>query len=137
MTSNIGSEIILQAKKIDAKVQQEIENLLHKHFRPEFLNRIDDIVYFNMLTPEIIKGIARNQIQELEGRLHEHGVALSISEDAIAWVADQGYIPEYGARPLKRAIKQYLVVPISQHLLKNPGTKKVHVTLENDALKLS
>ena len=137
MTSNIGSEIILEAKKIDAKVQHEIENLLHKHFRPEFLNRIDDIVYFNMLTPEIITSIARNQIQELEGRLHEHGVALFISDDAIAWIADQGYIPEFGARPLKRAIKQYLVVPISQHLLKHPGIKQIHIILENDALKLS
>jgi len=137
MTSNIGSDIILQAKKIDANIEEQIEKLLHQHFRPEFLNRIDDIVYFNMLNPETIKTIARNQIQDVKTRLHEQGIALTISEDALSWIADHGYVPEFGARPLKRAIKQYVMVPISKYILAHPDIKEMHIKVEKDILIVS
>lgn len=136
MTSNIGSDIILQAKVIDDKVKNEIEKLLHKTFRPEFLNRIDDIVYFNMLTQDTIKNIAKVHIKKFEKRLHERNVSVTISDKALDFISEQGFEAEFGARPLKRAIQQYLVVPTSQYLLKHPDTKHITIDYQNDQITI-
>lgn len=137
MTSNIGSEIILQSKSIDKKIQQDIEKLLHKSFRPEFLNRIDDIVFFNMLQKEAIANIAKVQIKRFEKRLAEKGVRLSISDSAINCLAEQGFVQEFGARPLKRAIQQHIIVPSSQHLLQHPETKLITVDCQDSKIVIS
>lgn len=137
MTSNIGSELILQAKTIDEKVKQEIEKLLHKHFRPEFLNRIDEIVYFNMLTQDIIKNIAKVHIKKFEQRLHEKNIAVTISDAAINFISKEGFEPDFGARPLKRAIQQYIIVPTSQYLLKHPDAKTIHIDYQQDKITIN
>lgn len=134
MTSNIGSDIILQAKKIDESVKEQIEKLLHKAFRPEFLNRIDEIVFFNMLTPEILKNITQVQLKKFEQRMQARQVTTVISNAAINFIAQEGFEPEFGARPLKRAIHQHIVVPTSQYLLQHPETKELSIDYKNSKI---
>jgi ATP-dependent Clp protease ATP-binding subunit ClpB len=134
MTSNIGSHLILQAKEVTPQVKTEIEKLLHAHFKPEFLNRIDEIVFFNSLSEKVIQQITRNHAQAFVQRLQERGVTLDISDDALVWLAKIGYEPEFGARPLKRALKQYVIVPVSKYLLAHPDAKEIHIKLQNDSL---
>ena len=137
MTSNIGSDIILQAKELTDKVKQEIEQRLHKSFRPEFLNRIDDIVYFHMLDQSIIKNIAHIHLQQFEKRMSEKNIAVTISDAAVSCIAEHGFVQEFGARPLKRAIHQYIIVPVSQHLLQFPDTKKISIDCTDDKITVS
>ncbi|MFA5998464.1 MAG: AAA family ATPase [Candidatus Babeliales bacterium] len=137
MTSNIGSEIILQAKKIDEKVKTEIEKILHKTFRPEFLNRIDDIVFFNMLDEKVIKNIAKSHIKNFEKRMHAKNIDVSISDKALDFIALQGFQQEFGARPLKRAIQQFIVIPTSQYLLQHPDVKTISVDYKDDKIVIS
>lgn len=134
MTSNIGSSIILQAKKLDKKVKDEIEGLLHKTFRPEFLNRLDAIVFFRKLNEEDTIAIAKLQLKQLESRLGEQGITISYDQKVIQEIAQRGYEPEFGARPLKRVIQRDVIVPISQFLLKNPNTKKITLNLKGDKI---
>lgn len=136
MTSNIGSDIILQAKVIDDKVKETIEKLLHKSFRPEFLNRIDAIVYFNRITKEMLEKITQIQLQELTKRLQEKHIKLTVSSSAIAELADRGYSEEFGARPLKRAIQEYITIPVSQYILKNPQTKEIKIDYKKDTFEI-
>ncbi len=137
MTSNIGSDAILQAKKIDEKVKTEIEKQLHKVFRPEFLNRIDEIVYFNMISQEMIKQIAHNHIQEFKNKMAAKNITLHVTDQALDYIAQEGYQPEFGARPLKRAIQQLLIVPTSRHLLMHPDSKNVNIDAQKDKIVIS
>ncbi len=137
MTSNIGSDLILQAKEISEKVREEIEKLLHKAFRPEFLNRIDEIVYFSMLSQDDVEKIAHIQIAELQKRLQEKNISLVITKPVITEIAREGYVPEYGARPLKRTIQSHIAVPVAHYLLKNPEAKEVTVSLKNSNIVVS
>lgn len=132
MTSNIGSNIILEHKVIDEKIKQEIERLLHKSFRPEFLNRIDDIVYFRMLNESVIKDIAKVHLQKFEKRMSAKNISVTITNAAVDCIASHGFVQEFGARPLKRAINQYIVVPASQHLLQNPETKSLTIDCKDN-----
>ncbi len=134
MTSNIGSDIILQAESITEKVKQQVEQLLHQRFKPEFLNRIDALVFFHQLTPEDVQHIAQLQIHELKERLTERHINATIDEAVIKKVAQEGYVKEFGARPLKRTIQRLITVPISQYLLKHPDTKTIRVALEKDEI---
>ncbi len=134
MTSNIGSSLILEANALTDEVKQQIDNILHKTFRPEFLNRIDAIIYFKKLSEKDVQKIAHLQVAILEKRLAERNVKLHISNEAIARIAELGYSPEFGARPLKRAVQNHITVPISQFLLKHPNAKDVHVELKNNLL---
>ena len=137
MTSNIGSDIILQADEITEKIKQSVEQILQQKFKPEFLNRIDAIVFFRRLTQDDVEKIAQLQLHELEQRLAQKQISLSISKDAIKEIAQQGYVKEYGARPLKRAIQRSLIVPISQHLLAQPDSKTIKVTVKNGSIVIS
>lgn len=137
MTSNIGSDIILAAKELDAKVKQAIEQRLYTTFKPEFLNRIDDIVFFRMLQQKDVIHIADIQLHILQQRLLEQGIMLTISDKAKAFVAEQGYVQEFGARPLKRTIQRLISIPLSHYLLQNPGKKQIEVSLKNDAIVIA
>lgn len=131
MTSNIGSSLILEAKELTNAVKDEIEKLLHKAFRPEFLNRIDAVVFFKKLTQKDVERITVIQLNALKNRLLEKHITLSIDDAVIAHLAKEGYSPEFGARPLKRVIQQQVMVPISQHLLKNPEQKNISLQLKD------
>jgi len=137
MTSNIGSDILLASKKIDNKIKQEVNKLLHKKFRPEFLNRIDAVVFFKTLSESDIEKIAVIQLQDLKKRLASKNIELDINNTVIAEIARRGYSSDFGARPLKREVQNFVAVPVSQYLLKNPGIKKLKLGIKNGALAIN
>ncbi|MEX0940312.1 MAG: AAA family ATPase [Candidatus Babeliales bacterium] len=136
MTSNIGSTIILESKELTDKVKEDVEKLLYKNFRPEFLNRIDAVVFFRRLTEKDVEKIAQIQLNQLQKRLQEQHITLSFDEKIIKNIAQKGYEPEFGARPLKRAVHQYITVPISQYLLKNSEVKEIKLTIKNNNIEV-
>jgi ATP-dependent Clp protease ATP-binding subunit ClpB len=134
MTSNIGSDIILQAGDITEKMRGDIEKLLHTYFRPEFLNRIDQTVYFRSLQQRDMKHIVEVQLIELKQRLQDKQVELTVTDQATTWLGEVGYVKEFGARPLKRAIQHYLVSPLAVEVLKNPDKKQFTIDAAGDGL---
>lgn len=137
MTSNIGSDIILAAKQVTDEVKQEVEKLLQKSFKPEFLNRIDAICFFASLTQKDVEKIATLQLNRLAKHLMEQGITLTYDNDVIKKLAQLGYEPEFGARPLKRAVQQYITVPLSQQLLKKPHIKQFTLSVKNDNFEIT
>lgn len=131
MTSNIGSQIILNTEEITPTVKQELQTMLYQYFKPEFLNRIDDIVIFKRLSQKDMVKIAKIQIGQLEHRLSERNIKLSVEDAVLNQLAEIGYVPEFGARPLKRSIQQSLGVPISHYRLKHPDAKNIHISLKD------
>jgi ATP-dependent Clp protease ATP-binding subunit ClpB len=121
MTSNLGSggseEMVLAA--------------VRGHFKPEFLNRIDEMVVFHRLSQEDIEQIVGLQVTQLQKRLAERGISLVLSEAARSWVAHAGYDPDFGARPLKRVLQREIADPIALELLK--GTYQEGDTITVDA----
>ncbi len=134
MTSNIGSDLILKAKTITDEIKFDIEKQLHKTFRPEFLNRIDEIVFFNMISEAMIKNIAKIHIKTFEQRMTAKDIQVQVTDKALDLIAQEGYEPEFGARPLKRAIQQLVVVPVSRHILAHPNTKSITIDSKNDQI---
>lgn len=134
MTSNLGSDLILAAGTLNDKVKRDIEQLLQKSFRPEFLNRIDAIVFFKALTKQDVVKIAGIQMQLLQKRLAEQQVTLTFAPDVLEKLAEEGYEPEFGARPLKRALQNLVIVPLAQFLLHKPEAKNVSVRLRNGSI---
>jgi ATP-dependent Clp protease ATP-binding subunit ClpB len=137
MTSNIGSQLILQTPEITEKIKEDIEKLLHQQFRPEFLNRIDAIVFFNRLSEKNVSNIAKIQLNELKKRSAMQGITLEVSDAVVKKVAEEGYEPEFGARPLKRAIQRLITVPLSQFLLKHPGQKTISLDVKNNNIVIN
>jgi ATP-dependent Clp protease ATP-binding subunit ClpB len=117
MTSNLGSSDIQGLKKEEA-VRQRIMNVLREHFRPEFLNRIDEIIIFRSLTMENLKKIVDIQIEYLKKRLAERKIEVELSDGAKETLAEQGYDPVYGARPLKRTVQRTIENPLATEILK-------------------
>ncbi len=137
MTSNIGSHYILEAGKVDEKVKEEVDKELHKAFKPEFLNRIDAIVFFNSLDEKQVVDIAKINLQKLAHRLKGRHIALTIGDNVAKYIGEKGYVKEFGARPLQRAIQEYITVPLSQFLLKDPEVKDVKVEVKENKVELS
>lgn len=123
MTSNCGSQLILDAPHITEKIKQEVTKLLQTMFRPEFLNRIDATVFFNRLSEKNVASIAQIQLEKLEKMLAQKELTLSIEPEVVTFLAQEGYEPEFGARPLKRTIQQTITVPLSQEILHHPEKK--------------
>ena len=113
MTSNIGSQYILNEANAEQREAKALE-ALRGHFRPEFLNRIDEIIIFDRLTAQELKGIVDIQLQRVRRRLEAKGLFLRMTPEATALVADHGFDPVYGARPLKRAIQHDLLDQIGR-----------------------
>jgi len=111
-------------------VRKEVDALVHHAFKPELLNRIDTIVFFNRLSEEDVQKIAHIQLDELKKRLAGNGITLTITNTAAKELAKESYTPEYGARPLKREIQRSVGVPIAQFLLKNPEQKNIKLDLK-------
>ena len=120
MTSNIGSRILLEAGKsgLTDQVEQAVQQALKDAFRPEFLNRIDEIITFHALEREHLMDIAAIQIAALNRRLAARNLAVHLDDDAMTFLAHKGYNPGFGARPLKRVIQQEIENPLSMALLK-------------------
>jgi len=141
MTANIGSEIIQQFSD-DSQYQQmktQVMNEVSHHFKPEFINRIDESVVFHPLLADQIQQIAGIQIQELSQRLAEQDLKLAISPEALALIAEAGFDPIFGARPLKRAIQKSLENPLAQKLLANEfaAGSTISIVAENGDLKFN
>ncbi|WP_426041603.1 ATP-dependent chaperone ClpB [Brevundimonas sp. TWP2-3-4b1] len=119
MTSNLGSEALANQGEGDdvEAVRPYVMEAVRAHFRPEFLNRIDEIILFRRLGRDQMAGIVRIQLSRLEKLMADRRLTLSIDDGALAWLADKGYDPVYGARPLKRVIQKDLVDPMAKKLL--------------------
>jgi len=115
MTSNLGSHLIQEKSGQD--ISEDLNKIVLEQFRPEFVNRIDEIVVFNNLEKSQIKGIADIQIKTLTNRLKSVNLDLSVSDEVFDMIVDRGYDPIFGARPLKRSIQQLLENPLSQKIL--------------------
>lgn len=137
MTSNIGSHYILEAPMIDEKVKAEVNKELHRSFKPEFLNRIDAIVFFNSLDEKQVIAIAKIHVKKLVERMKDRHITLTVQPKVETFIAKKGFVKEFGARPLKRAIQEYITVPLSQFLLKNPDSKTITVDVNKDAITIS
>jgi ATP-dependent Clp protease ATP-binding subunit ClpB len=116
MTSNIGSEL-LAAGLPEEELEKAREKMLRQHFRPEFLNRLDGVIQFHPLGREHMLGILEIQLRRLAKRLADRELGLEVSEDAKKWLAEHGYEPEFGARPLKRLLQKRILEPLSKGIL--------------------
>lgn len=149
MTSNIGAELIKNntgfgfGKKTPEANYEKMRDMLRKeverHFRPEFLNRVDDIIVFKPLSKENLQTIVDYELSKVFKRLTEHGFKLELTDRAKEFIIEKGYNPEFGARPLRRAIEHYIEDPLSEAVLrgefKGKNTIKIDV-LDEDHLKL-
>ena len=125
MTSNIGSDLILAASAQDGGANghdnpallEKINVLLRQTFRPEFLNRIDETVMFNKLDKSCIGGIVKNQLERVKERLSDRHINLEFDDSAVQFLSEKGYDPDFGARPVKRTIQNYVENPLAKEVL--------------------
>ena len=136
MTSNLGSEIILDESLSEEEKKERLNKSLREKFKPEFLNRIDEIIMFKPLTLEELKSIVNIQTSSLQKRLLEQNIELELSDDAKNYLANEGYEPLFGARPLKRVIRQLVEIPLSMKILEGEFKKddKIKIDCENNKL---
>ena len=140
LTSNIGSQSILDLAgdpSRHSEMEARVNEALRGHFRPEFLNRLDESIIFHSLKQEELRQIVELQVQRLAQRLEDKKLGLQVNADALDWLAGVGYDPVYGARPLKRAIQRELETPIAKGILGgqfSPG-HDVAVDVENGQLR--
>lgn len=140
MTSNLGSREIMNANSlVDTPVNEMVLDVLRSHFKPEFLNRIDDIVIFGQLSRSEIEKIIDVQLEKLRKNLAERGIEIVLEDSAKALLSEEGYDPTFGARPLKRAIQTLIQNPLAVKLLNGEirSGSVIHVTAENGALKFA
>ena len=128
MTSNIGSEYLLDGNT--KQNQKKVENELKNHFKPEFINRVDDIIYFNSLGEEVIKKIVNKFIKELEERLSKLQISINISDRALTEIVNEGFDKIYGARPLKRFIQKEIETPLAREIIKGAIKEKSLVQID-------
>jgi ATP-dependent Clp protease ATP-binding subunit ClpC len=112
------------------RIRSEIEGALTEEFRPEFLNRLDDIVIFDPLTANQIKEIVHLMITQVQNRLVEKEITIQLSDNAKSWLAKKGFDPVYGARPLRRAIQRFVENPLSYRILRGEILNGSHVFIE-------
>ncbi len=144
MTSNIGSHLILEyhgqleGERYETMKESVLDALRH-HFRPEFLNRVDEIIVFHALTVEDLKKIVDIQLEHLRRRLSERRITLELSDEAKAHIASVGFDPVYGARPLKRTIQREIETPLSRLILKGDvkDNTEVRIGLAGDSISFS
>lgn len=134
MTSNIGSHLIAEIKN-EERMRDEVMELVRKNFRPEFLNRVDDIIIFHSLTEKDIEKIVDIQLRGLQKVLDQKHLTLNISDQARDFLARTGYDPVYGARPLKRAIQQHLQNSLAMELLQGNIREGQRVNVDFDPVK--
>lgn len=140
MTSNLGSHLIQENPTLDyAGMKEVVMSVVGQHFRPEFINRIDETVVFHPLGQEHIRSIARIQLQRLIQRMMEQGYHVTVTDAAIDHIGKAGFDPLFGARPLKRAIQQALENPLAQQILSGNllPNRPVVVDYQNNQLRIS
>jgi ATP-dependent Clp protease ATP-binding subunit ClpB len=141
LTSNLGSEFIQanKSEKLDDRTKEKVLEVVKKSFRPEFVNRLDDIIVFDRLQKEEIKEIVKIQVNNLKNILKDKNLTFSITDKALEWLVDKGFDQEYGARPLKRAIQKYIQNPIANLILdmKDKKLDAIKIDVDGDQLVLN
>ena len=141
MTSNLGSDRILdgitETGEISDTARENVHDLLKRSFRPEFLNRMDEIVFYKPLTKENIRDIVDLILADLEKRLTDRRLTLAVTDAAKAHIADAGYDPVYGARPLKRYIQTNLETKIARKILRDDPAPETTITVDFDETGLT
>lgn len=135
MTSNLGSDLLLKNQsenKIDDNIRNQVQDVLHGYFRPEFLNRIDDIIMFTPLSKQDVRQIVIKLIHNLSMRLSDQEISLSISDDAQDYIVEQAYDPTFGARPLRRYITKNVETPLAKEIIS--GRVRPNSTVNIDVL---
>ena len=130
MTSNLGSDILLDENLSDEEKKSQVDKLLKGKFKPEFINRIDDIITFKPLTIENLTAITEIQTASLRQRVEEQGMSLTITDEAKKKLANDAYEPLYGARPLRRTIRQEIEIPLSMKILANEFKRGDNVVVD-------
>lgn len=150
MTSNIGSDVLNRqaamgffeggVQRDNRELKERITESLKERFKPEFLNRVDDIVFFNTLSPEILRGIVKNQIEIVKERLAGKNIEMLVAEEAFDYLSKKGYDPHYGARPLKRLIQDKILNPVAEYIIsrkiKKGGTVSVNIVNDEPRVEL-
>jgi ATP-dependent Clp protease ATP-binding subunit ClpB len=141
MTSNLGSNVIQEMASEDnyEKMKAAVMDIVGQHFRPEFINRVDDVVVFHPLQRDQIHAIADIQLAHLRERLADRDMQLEVSTEALDLIAEAGFDPVYGARPLKRVIQQQLENSLAQDILSGrfKGGDTIKVAVEGDVLSFN
>ena len=146
MTSNLGTEFVRKSGSLgflssdgdERDSHEKIDKALKSTFRPEFINRIDEIIMFSPLSVDHVKEIVELQMKEIYTRMGEHGLKIELTETARDWLANEGYDVSFGARPLKRALQKFVKSPLSVSLLSGEYHEgdTVIVELDSEAKKL-
>ncbi|MEK4384882.1 AAA family ATPase [Solibacillus sp. FSL W7-1464] len=133
LTSNIGSQFLLEASE---EAEQLVQAALRQHFKPELLNRMDDIIMFHALSNEHFHKIARKYVKQLQDRVAEQEITLSVDAEVVDWIVKHGIDPQFGARPLKRFVQRHLETIVARELLKGEVTAggSLSIALENEEL---
>jgi len=141
MTSNIGSAFLTESIRPDGSVEEsvkeQVRNELNRYFRPEFINRVDDIVVFSPLTEGQIAGIVDIALQAIRRRLADRNITLTLTEAAVAFIAREGYSPAFGARPVKRYLQKHVETALAAMLIRGEVSDDQTVTVDSDGEKLS
>jgi ATP-dependent Clp protease ATP-binding subunit ClpB len=139
MTSNIGAHLIQERlKDLNEKnreevleaTNQQVYELLKQTIRPEFLNRIDEVIMFAPLRQEEIVNIVRLQMNALQKMLANNSISIEITDSAVKWIAQEGYDPQFGARPVKRVIQRYLLNDLSKQILAEKVTRNQKIVID-------
>ena len=140
MTSNLGSELIAEssgAGDLDEGTRRQVDEVVRRHFRPEFLNRVDEILFFHALDRRHLMEIARIQLAELARRLADRQVTIELTDAATRQLVDEGFDPTYGARPLRRTIQRRVLDPLAARLLKGQFGEGDAVVVDHDGAALT
>jgi ATP-dependent Clp protease ATP-binding subunit ClpC len=146
ITTNLGADLIRKSTEVGfgakeekadyEEIREKVTRAMNKHFSPEFLNRLDDSVIFKPLSKEDLKKVVTLELEKLQKRLVKKEITLHLDEAAQVFLVDKSYKPEFGARPIRRAIEERIEDPIAEILLRHPQEgRKILVTVENEALK--
>lgn len=141
MTSNVGSQDLIDNMKedgsVDPEIEAQVEGQLRNYFRPEFLNRVDDIITFTPLTRDQIKGIIKLQLDEIRERLEDRDITMDVTDAALDYIADEAYEPQYGARPIKRYLSKHVETEIAEGIIRGTIIDGQHLTIDTDGEKLT
>ena len=141
MTSNVGSSDLLDNMKddgtIEPEVEAQVEGQLRNYFRPEFLNRIDDVITFTPLTREQIKGIISLQLEAIKERLKDREITVDVTDAALEFIADEAYEPQYGARPVNRYLSKHVETEIARGIIRGDIVDGQHLTIDTDGTQLT
>ena len=136
MTSNLGSDLILDDPSVSKATEKNVLERLHSNFRPEFINRIDETIVFKSLGIEAVRNIVRLLLNDTNKKLAEKFISLTCSQDALDYIAEQSYDPHYGARPVKRFIQKEIETKLAKLLLSGELSENSEITLKYDNSKL-